>query len=70
MYTVHCHRMVTKGHLKWKSKSFLMEQMSVLGLILLEAGAEMELLMVGDDLVAKWDPGRTDDIGYKIIICQ
>lgn len=42
----------------------------MLGLILLEAGAEMELLMVGDDLVAKWDPGRTDDIGYKIIICQ
>lgn len=41
--------MVTKDHLKWKSKSFLMEEMSVLGLILLKAGAEMELLMVEDD---------------------
>lgn len=42
----------------------------MLGLILLEAGAEMNLLMVGDDLVSKWALGRTDDIGYKIIICQ
>lgn len=30
-----------------------MEEMSVLGLILLEAGAEMELLLVGDELVTK-----------------